>query len=125
MKWPRWARGLLRNEEKISKTLILAFEVIYAFIFCYTIFQFIAHSVIITNKYWFKIVQTHIYLSISCRFSSSRLSQRNRPQEQPPQRQICMDCKEMILQVVRAQSTARRLQLAKSLFQQQILANKT
>ena len=61
------------------------------------------------------------------RFSSSRLSQRNnqRPQELPPQRQICMDCKEMILQVVRAQSTARRLQMAKSLFQQQILAGKT
>jgi len=59
------------------------------------------------------------------RFSSSRLSQRNRQPQEPPQRQICMDCKEMILQVVRAQSTARRLQMAKSLFQQQILANKT
>ena len=59
------------------------------------------------------------------RFSSSRLSQRNRQPQEAPQRQICMDCKEMILQVVRAQSTARRLQMAKSLFQQQILANKT
>jgi len=29
---------------------------------------------------------------------------------------ICEDCKEMVLQVIRAQSTARRLQLAKQLF---------
>ena len=34
-----------------------------------------------------------------------------------PERQLCQDCKEMVLQVVRAQSTARRLQFAKSLFQ--------
>ena len=37
---------------------------------------------------------------------------------QGPERTLCQDCKEMILQVVRAQSTARRLQFAKSLFQQ-------
>ena len=59
------------------------------------------------------------------RFSRSRLSQRvpekiPEPSESGPLRQICMDCKEMILQVVRAQSTAKRLQLAKSLFQQQL-----
>ena len=29
---------------------------------------------------------------------------------------ICVDCKEMVLQVVRAQGTARRLRMAKSLF---------
>ena len=29
---------------------------------------------------------------------------------------VCVDCKEMILQVIRAQSTARRLRMAKSLF---------
>ena len=29
---------------------------------------------------------------------------------------VCVDCKEMILQVIRAQSTARRLKMAKSLF---------
>ena len=32
---------------------------------------------------------------------------------------ICVDCREMVLQVIRAQSTARRLQLAKSLFMSQ------
>ena len=31
---------------------------------------------------------------------------------QGPERTLCQDCKEMILQVVRAQSTARRLQFA-------------
>ena len=60
------------------------------------------------------------------RFSRSRCSQRAAPvkedesSHQGPLRQICMDCKEMVLQVVRAQSTARRLQFAKSLFQQQL-----
>lgn len=29
---------------------------------------------------------------------------------------VCFDCKEMILQVIRAQSTARRIKMAKSLF---------
>ena len=29
---------------------------------------------------------------------------------------VCVDCKEMILQVIRAQSTARRIKMAKSLF---------
>jgi len=59
------------------------------------------------------------------RFSRSRCSQRV-PDKNPvdsetgPLRQVCMDCKEMILQVVRAQSTARRLQFAKSLFQKQL-----
>ena len=43
----------------------------------------------------------------------------NQGSNQGPQRQLCQDCKEMVLQVVRAQSTARRLQFAKSLFQQQ------
>lgn len=55
------------------------------------------------------------------RFSRTRLSQRSDSDSSGPQRQICMDCKEMVLQVVRAQSTARRLQFAKSLFQQQLL----
>lgn len=58
------------------------------------------------------------------RFSRSRLSQRDvKPniEESGPQRQICLDCKEMVMQVVRAQSTAKRLQFAKSLFQQQLL----
>ena len=64
------------------------------------------------------------------RFSRTRLSHREPPvtkqseaknglHEEGPERQICLDCKEMVLQVVRAQSTARRLQFAKSLFQQQ------
>lgn len=60
------------------------------------------------------------------RFSASRMSHRvtttSAPdQDQGLQRQICMDCKEMVLQVVRAQSTAKRLQMAKSIFQQQLL----
>ena len=29
---------------------------------------------------------------------------------------VCVDCKEMILQVIRAQSTAKRIRMAKSLF---------
>ena len=29
---------------------------------------------------------------------------------------VCVDCKEMILQVIRAQSTAKRIKMAKSLF---------
>ena len=33
-----------------------------------------------------------------------------------PRLTICVDCKDMVLQVIRAQSTARRLKLAKSLF---------
>ena len=63
------------------------------------------------------------------RFSRSRCSQRVPPKEeennQGPLRQICMDCKEMVLQVVRAQSTVRRLQFAKSLFQQQLTSTPT
>ena len=59
------------------------------------------------------------------RFSRTRLSHREPPKKpeiskpEGPERLVCMDCKEMVLQVVRAQSTARRLQFAKSLFQQQ------
>ena len=50
----------------------------------------------------------------------SRLSQQEKAgSNEGPIRQMCMDCKEMVFQVVRAQSTARRIQLAKSLFQQQ------
>ena len=30
---------------------------------------------------------------------------------------VCIDCREMVLQVIRAQTTARRLQMAKSFFQ--------
>ena len=64
------------------------------------------------------------------RFSRSRCSQRapqdhENDQDQGPLRQICMDCKEMVLQVVRAQSTVRRLQFAKSLFQQQLTSTPT
>ena len=64
------------------------------------------------------------------RFSRSRCSQRTpqdheNDQDQGPLRQICMDCKEMVLQVVRAQSTVRRLQFAKSLFQQQLTSTPT
>ena len=33
-----------------------------------------------------------------------------------PNLTVCVDCKEMILQVIRAQSTARRIKMAKSLF---------
>ena len=44
-------------------------------------------------------------------------------QGQDKERQVCQDCKEMVLQVVRAQSTARRLQFAKSLFQQEPESN--
>jgi hypothetical protein len=29
---------------------------------------------------------------------------------------VCIDCREMVLQVIRAQTTARRLQMAKNLF---------
>ena len=38
---------------------------------------------------------------------------------------VCVDCREMVLQVIRAQSTARRLQLAKSLFLSQAPAPTT
>ena len=41
--------------------------------------------------------------------------------QQGPVRQVCMDCKEMVLQIVRAQSTAKRLQFAKNLFTQQLM----
>jgi len=33
-----------------------------------------------------------------------------------PQLTVCSDCREMVLQVVRAQQTARRLRMAQSLF---------
>ena len=47
-----------------------------------------------------------------------------------PNLTVCVDCKEMILQVIRAQSTARQIKMAKSLFDEagevqgnEILAN--
>ena len=36
-----------------------------------------------------------------------------------PNLTVCVDCKEMILQVIRAQSTARRIKMAKSLFDEE------
>lgn len=37
-----------------------------------------------------------------------------------PNLTVCVDCKEMILQVIRAQSTARRIKMAKSLFDEEV-----
>ena len=63
------------------------------------------------------------YATVTCNNDGDNLVRTNNKnsnsitvQVEGPNLTVCVDCKEMILQVIRAQSTARRIKMAKSLF---------
>ena len=69
------------------------------------------------DEYWFssQINKSTINLNFFHRINNP-LTRSINDKLEGPNLTVCVDCKEMILQVIRAQSTARRIKMAKSLF---------